>query len=102
MPLAVLLTFLSTAIVPLAKKLLAALGIGAVTYVGINFVIGQAKSYMMAQLSGVSSDVAQIMGLFKFDVAINIVVAAVTTRLVLSGVNKVTGVKKGLGSVGGD
>jgi len=39
--------------------------------------------------------------MFKFDVAVNIVFAAVTTRIVLSGVNKVTGSKKSLGSVGG-
>jgi len=34
-----IMTFLSTAIVPLVKKVLSALGIGAVTYVGINFVL---------------------------------------------------------------
>lgn len=97
-----IMTFLSTAIVPLVKKVLSALGIGAVTYVGINFVIDQAKAQMMAQLTGVSADVAQIMGMFKFDVAVNIVFAAVTTRIVLSGVNKVSGSKKSLGSVGGN
>ncbi len=57
-----IMTFLSTAVVPLVKKVLSALGIGAVTYVGINFVMDQAKAQVMAQLTGVSADVAQIMG----------------------------------------
>lgn len=96
-----LFTLLSTAIVPLAKKLLAALGIGVVSYVGINGVIEQARQELMTNMNGIPVDVAQLMGLFKFDVAINITLAAVTTRIVLAGVNKLTGAKKGLGTVGG-
>lgn len=96
-----LFTLLSTAIVPLAKKLLTALGIGMVSYVGINGVIEQARQELMSNMSGLPADVAQLMGMFKFDVAINITLAAVTTRMVLAGVNKLTGAKKGLGAVGG-
>lgn len=96
-----LFTLLSTAIVPLAKKLLAALGVGMVSYVGINTVIEQARHELMSNMAGIPADVAQLMGLFKFDIAINITLAAVTTRMVLAGVNKMSGSKKGLGTVGG-
>lgn len=97
-----LFTLLTTVIVPLAKKVLVALGIGMVSYVGVNFVMDQAKAQMMSNMSGIPQDIAMLMGLFKFDVAINIVLSAVTTRLSLSGVNKATGSKKSLGSVGGN
>ena len=97
-----LFTLLSTAIVPLAKKLLAALGIGMVSYIGINFALDQAKAQLMASMSGIPSDIAMLMGLFKFDVAINIMLSAVATRVALAGVNKLTGSKKSLGSVGGN
>lgn len=96
-----LFTLLSTAVVPLAKKLLTALGIGMVTYLGVNYALDQARSQLMTNMAGIPADIAMLMGLFKFDVAINIVLSAVTTRLALSGVDKVTGAKKSLGSVGG-
>lgn len=96
-----LFTLLSTAVVPLAKKLLTALGIGMVTYVGVNFALDQAKAQLMANMSGLPADVAMLMGLFKFDIAINIVLSAVTTRLALAGVDKASGAKKSLGSIGG-
>ncbi|MCQ4285805.1 DUF2523 domain-containing protein [Pseudomonas stutzeri] len=97
-----LFTLLSTAVVPLAKKLLFALGIGMVSYVGINFALDAAKAQLLASMSGVPADIAMLMGLFKFDVAINIVLSAVATRMLLAGVNKATGSKSSLGSVGGN
>lgn len=96
-----LFTLLSTAVVPLAKKLLSALGIGAVSYVGINFVIDSARAELMSNMAGIPLDIAQLMGLYKFDIAINIVIAAVTTRMVLAGVNKLSGTRKSIGSIGG-
>lgn len=96
-----LFTLFSTAIVPLAKKLLSALGIGAVSYVGINVVLDAARSELLENMAGIPLDIAQLMGLYKFDVAINIMLAAVSTRMVLAGVNKLSGTRKSLGSVGG-
>lgn len=97
----VLFVFLSTVLAPLVKKVLVALGIGAISYVGINFAMDAAKAQIMSNMAGIPLDVAQLMGLFKFDVAINIAMSAVTTRMAFSGVNKITGTKKSLGSVGG-
>lgn len=81
-------------IVPLFTKLLKAFGVGVVSYVGINQVLGQIASYIEAQLGGTSVMLQQIMGLAKIDVAINIVLAAITTRMILAGMNKFSGRKK--------
>lgn len=98
---AALFSMLSTAVLPLVTKVLTGLGLGAVSYIGVNFVIDSARAELMSNMAGIPVDIAQILGLYKFDVAINIILAAVTTRLVLSGVSKVSGSRKSIGSVGG-
>lgn len=97
-----LFTFLSTVGAPLVKKVLVALGIGAVSVVGITVVTSTAASFMKTQLTGVPADIAQLLGLMKVDIAINIMISAVTTRMTIAGVNKATGTKSGLGNVGGN
>lgn len=93
--------FLSTIVGPLVAKVLTSLGIGAVTYVGITAVLAAARSYLLANVTGMPADVLALMGLIKLDIAVNIMLSAVTARAVLSGVNQATGKKTGLGSVGG-
>lgn len=97
-----LFSFLSTVGAPLVKKVLVALGIGAVSMIGLTVVVSSAKAFMMQQMSGIPADVAQLLGLMKVDVAMNIMISAVTTRMTIAGVNKATGAKSGLGSVGGN
>lgn len=75
-------------VVPMIKMALRALGIGIVAYVGINLVIDQAKDYAIAQLGSMSPALQMIMGLAKFDIAVNIYFAAIVTRLTLNGINK--------------
>lgn len=84
----------SVIVVPIATKLLKALGIGVVSYVGINQVMGQAASYIESQLGGTTVMMQSMLGVAKVDIAINIYLAAITTRMVLSGMNKLTGRKK--------
>lgn len=79
-----LFDFLSSSLGPLVTRVLAALGIGTVSFTGVNAMMNQAKSFVLGNFSGLGADVAQLMGLFKFDVAINIVLAAITTRLALT------------------
>lgn len=82
-------------VVPLVMKVLKALGIGVVSYVGINLVLDELKNYVVGQVSGAGSIVVQsILGIAGVDVAINMYFAAITTRLVLSGMNKMSGRKK--------
>jgi hypothetical protein len=84
-------------VVPLIKMALKALGIGAVAYVGINLVIDQAHQYVLSQLGSAPGPAQALLGIMKFDVVINLWFAAITTRLVLNGMNKVSGKKKNYG-----
>lgn len=87
-------------VVPLIKMALKALGIGAVAYLGINLVIDQAKDYLLANMGNAAPAIQMILGLAKIDIAINIYFAAITTRLVLTGLNKLADRKTKLGNVG--
>jgi len=81
-------------VVPLVIKVLKALGIAAVSYVGINLVLEQATNYIQSQMGQTTLLMQQMLGLAKVDIAINLYLAAITTRAVLSGMNKVSGRKK--------
>lgn len=89
-----ILILISMIIVPLFQKLLKALGIGVVSYIGINLVLEQAASYIQSQLGQSTVLMQQMLGVAKIDIAINIYLAAITTRAVLSGMNKLSGRKK--------
>lgn len=96
---AAVFTFLSTIAGPLVKRVLAALGIGMLTFTGFQVSVNAAKSYVQSNFGGLPADVVHILGLMKFDVAVNIVFAAVITRAVIAGMDKVTGGISKLGPV---
>tara|TARA_R110000751_G_scaffold82220_3_gene165512 strand:- start:5199 stop:5498 length:300 start_codon:yes stop_codon:yes gene_type:complete len=81
-------------VVPLVFKVLKALGIGAVSYIGINLVLEQAANYIQSQMGQTTLLMQQMLGMAKIDIAINIYLAAITTRAVLAGMNKISGRKK--------
>jgi hypothetical protein len=64
------------------------LSIGAVTYYGVNFIVGEAKDYILANFITAPPLVQHILGLLKVDIAVNILLAAVTTRVILAGIDK--------------
>jgi len=76
---------------PIVKMVIRALGVGVVTYYGINVILQQVTDYIVSSMGNLSAALQMIMGLAKIDVAINIYLAAVTTRLVLAGMDKVSG-----------
>lgn len=78
---------------PIVKMVLRMLGFGFVTYLGITLIINQAKDYIIAQAGTAGPTIINILGIMKADVAINIMLAAVTTRFILSGLDKVKGSK---------
>ncbi|SEP57492.1 Protein of unknown function [Azotobacter beijerinckii] len=82
-----LISVLITALGPLVKMVMKVLGIGLATYVGVNFVIDEARDYVMSQIGNTGIVIQAIMGLAQFDVAINIYFSAVITRLILSGMS---------------
>lgn len=73
-------------------RALIALGIGYVSYTGINALLGWIKSQVISYLVGAPATVVAIMGLLKIDVALSIIFSAFAARLVLQGLtsDKVT------------
>lgn len=100
MQFSMLFTFLTTIAGPLVKKVLTALGIGAVSYVGINLMLAQVKAYVISSFGGAGADTLALLGLAKVDIAINIVLSAVTARAVYAGMNAATGTISKIGSTG--
>lgn len=98
MQFAAIFTFLTTVLGPLVSKVLTGLGLGAVSYVGINLLLDQVKSYVVSSFGGAGADTIALLGLAKVDIAINIVLAAVTARAVYAGMT--SGTIKKFGSVG--
>lgn len=80
-----------TIAVPIVKMVIRALGVGVVTYYGINVILQQATDYIYSSMGNLSVALKMVMGLAKIDIAINIYLAAVTTRLVLAGMDKLSG-----------
>lgn len=90
--LAALLGGLVQAASSIVGRVLIALGIGYVSYTGINALLGWIKSQVIASLVGAPGTVVAIMGLLKIDVAVSIIFSALAARLVLQGLtsDKVT------------
>lgn len=86
-----LATFLGSIVAGLAFRVLASLGFAYVAYVGIGKLIDTVEVYIRGLFGALPVEVAQILGLAKFDVAINVVIAAIIARLMLAGMDKVSG-----------
>ncbi|MDX2353111.1 DUF2523 family protein [Stutzerimonas xanthomarina] len=89
-----LANLLVIAVGPLVKMVLKILGIGIASYVGFNFIIGEAHDHLISYMSGSSIPIQQILGLAKLDVVLNIYFAAITTKMFIAGMNKAGEVKR--------
>jgi len=87
-------------VLPIVKMVLKALGIGVVAYIGINLVISEGKDFLLGNIGGAAPAIQMVLGLAKIDVAINMYFAAITTRMVLSGLNKLSDRKAKMGNIG--
>jgi hypothetical protein len=88
--------FLAQIVSGLVFRAMASLGFAYFTYVGIGSLVDTVDNYVKGLFNAMPSSAASILGLAKFDVAINIVIAAVIARLLLAGMDKVTGTITGL------
>ncbi|MGJ7527363.1 DUF2523 domain-containing protein [Variovorax sp. GB1P17] len=70
----------------MAGRVLVALGIGAVTYTGINTTVGWVKAQAVSALLGLGPEVVGILGMLKVGVCINIVFSAMLARAVINGI----------------
>ena len=69
----------------LVGKVLLSLGIGYVAYKGLDASLAWAKSSVFANLAGLSPTTLQVLGVLQIGTAINILISALTARLVLKG-----------------
>jgi len=83
-----LLSGLLAIAVPLVKKVLLALGIGAVTYSGLYYLINQLTNLFQQQLAGMPVDALAILGMMKIDIAFTMIISAITAKAILSGWSK--------------
>lgn len=79
----VLYGFLLAAIVPLAKKLLVALGIGWITYEGFSFIAAQLHDQITSAWGGVGGVTLQILSLAGVPTAIGIMLGAFSAKAAL-------------------
>ena len=74
----------------LVGQVLLSLGIGYVTYTGVNTSLAWAKTQFLAGMSGAPAAVAQLAGLMGVGVCVSMLLSAVTARLVLAGLTSGT------------
>lgn len=92
--------WLSLVIGPIIARVLTALGLGVVTYTGIEFALDQFKDHISNSWSGLPYNVASILGMAGFDSAMTIIISAVVSAygiLVVNGAIKKIGFTKGGG-----
>ena len=68
----------------LISAVLKAFGVSVLTFAGMTVAIDQAKDIITSNLSGMPALAIAILGLLKFDVAVNIIFAAVAGRITLN------------------
>lgn len=73
------------AIIPLVFKTLAALGIGFVTYQGLQVITGAVQTHIFNILTVLPPRAQGLLGLMDVGTAINILFSAITTRAIVSG-----------------
>lgn len=85
MPLAVWLLAL---VGPIVKKVLLALGVGVVSYAGLQFVGQQVNAAVLSAWGGVGGSVFQVLSLAGIPEAIGITLGAFNARIALIAVQK--------------
>lgn len=85
MPLLPLLGGLLLRLAPaLVKSVLKAFGVSVLTFAGMTVAVNQAKDMIVSNLGGMPAIAVSMLGLLKFDVAINIIFAAVAGRMAMN------------------
>lgn len=80
--------WLMTMVLPIVKKVMIALGISVVTYVGLSAVMTQIQNSIIASLGGMTGAAAQLAAMFGFHESVGIILAAVTTKFSMAQLTK--------------
>lgn len=81
--LAMLWSWLASILPALISKILLAIGIGFVTYQGIDVMFSSIEAAIITILGGVSADIIKIFGLARVDEMLSIVLSAHAIRIAL-------------------
>lgn len=81
---ATIAAFLATAVGPLVKRALVAIGIGTVTYAGLDVAFGAARDLVVSNYGQMSGDVANLVSLAGVGQAIGIILGAMAARVALT------------------
>jgi len=73
--------------VPLVVRVLTAIGLSVVTYLGVNALWETAQAQIWALLGGVSANILTILVMARVDDALMVVFSAGTSKLILKGLN---------------
>lgn len=76
---------LAQAATSLVGRVLIALGIGYVTYAGLDVLLDFIKTRIFQELLSVDPTIIGIMAVLNVDRAINVILSAITARLLLNG-----------------
>ncbi len=71
----------------LISRIITALGVGSIAFIGSNVILGRFRSSVLAMLSGLPADAVSILGMSGMGVCFSIVISAFSIRLVLNGVD---------------
>jgi len=85
---AVLWTFLAAAVWPLAKKVLAALGIGWLTFEGLSLIGNQVTGAVISSYGQIGGTTLQILSLAGITDSVGILVSAITAKVALVAVGR--------------
>ena len=66
-------------------RVLVALGVGVVTYTGVQLGIDSLLSNLDSAISGVPADILGLLGFMRVGEAINIIISAMSARMLLNG-----------------
>lgn len=86
LPALIFLGGLSAIIVHLCVKVLFALGIGYVTFNGVNTLMDYARNQLQSYIGALPPEMLQIVGLMNIDIYINMVISAMVIKLGFKGV----------------
>ncbi|WP_299733197.1 DUF2523 family protein [uncultured Endozoicomonas sp.] len=86
-----ILTFIVTTIVPLAWLLLRGLGVGVVTYFGLDLMVDYLGEQIQANFDGMPVAMFQMISLMGIPNAINIALSFITVIMVVKGISYFNG-----------
>ena len=79
---------------PIVYQVVASLGVGFVTYTGINYLIDELLQLAQNELSGLDPAMFQIVSMLRLDDAIALLVSAVSVKFTLIGMSAAGSIRR--------